>query len=365
MNVNTVRNSNIELLRIFAMFLIIAHHFGVHGIYKYWHLNNSLLLHINNFFAGLLCAGGKIGVVVFVMITGYFMINSGFKLKNFLNIYLKTLFYSVLFLLLSFLYGEHQLYMYLIKMSVFPAGKHAYWFVTTYLVLYLFIPYINVLIKTISKEKLLYLIILTSFLWIFAPELFNFEFLFSHLAIFIYFYLIGACIRLKYFDFLTNMRLLKILFTVSLIYLSTLTLITVLKPEFNFFQVMDSVKINSLATLFISLFLFNYFASLKIGYNKWINWIASSVFSVYLIHDNQILRPFLWHKLISWAGGIKGIMLSEYFIFKMILIVIFVFAVCTIFDKCFYFVIKKPFESLSICIENLICKFKMKLQKLL
>ena len=43
----TKRNSSLELLRIIAMFIIIIHHFGVHGIDPYFgkYLNENWTFH--------------------------------------------------------------------------------------------------------------------------------------------------------------------------------------------------------------------------------------------------------------------------------------------------------------------------------
>lgn len=90
-NIET-RESNFELLRIFAMFLIVLSHFVVYGIYPYWQQNASTLNHFNNI-AALLFFTGKIGVTLFVFLTGYFSCLQDFKLKKCLDVYLKMLFF--------------------------------------------------------------------------------------------------------------------------------------------------------------------------------------------------------------------------------------------------------------------------------
>ena len=57
------RESNIELLRILSMFMIIGHHFSVHG--KFIVEETSF---INNIWIQLLFSGGKIGVNIFIII---------------------------------------------------------------------------------------------------------------------------------------------------------------------------------------------------------------------------------------------------------------------------------------------------------
>ena len=67
------RQSNIELLRILAMLFIIAYHFVYHGDVYYPHVDIS---GFNRIFTTFLRPFGKMGVNIFVMISGYFLIAS-------------------------------------------------------------------------------------------------------------------------------------------------------------------------------------------------------------------------------------------------------------------------------------------------
>ena len=90
------RQSNIELLRIVAMLMIIAHHFSVHGNFD---LRNMLVG--NNIWLQFLATGGKIGVNIFVMISGYFLISSkNIETKKVLKLLAQILFYSVIIFIL-------------------------------------------------------------------------------------------------------------------------------------------------------------------------------------------------------------------------------------------------------------------------
>lgn len=79
------RESNFELLRIFAMFMIITHHYVVHGIlslegkidYSVWRMGAFF----NKIFSSVLWPGGGIGVALFFMITGYFSVDKEKSLK--------------------------------------------------------------------------------------------------------------------------------------------------------------------------------------------------------------------------------------------------------------------------------------------
>ena len=73
------RQSNFELIRIVAMLMIVASHYVCHGIYKVSSTNAyDVYLHgdmINRVVSVIYSPGGKTGVALFFMISGYFLSN--------------------------------------------------------------------------------------------------------------------------------------------------------------------------------------------------------------------------------------------------------------------------------------------------
>ena len=84
-NIKEQRLSNFELLRIIAMILIILHHYAYHG-----NLISIPNDNFNKYVAVFIIVGGKVGVNVFVLITGYFLINSKFKIKKVIQLILQV-----------------------------------------------------------------------------------------------------------------------------------------------------------------------------------------------------------------------------------------------------------------------------------
>ena len=87
------RESSFELLRIFAMFMIVAHHLSVHGVQqvsfdsRYLSYTNGSFF--NQLFTCFLIPGGKVGVALFFMITGFFMCrkeNSSVNAKSIMGV---------------------------------------------------------------------------------------------------------------------------------------------------------------------------------------------------------------------------------------------------------------------------------------
>ena len=76
-----VRSSNIELLRILAMLMIVAHHYVVNsGLIN--SIENQTIHEIRDYILLLIGWGGKTGINCFVFITGWFMCKSQISEKN-------------------------------------------------------------------------------------------------------------------------------------------------------------------------------------------------------------------------------------------------------------------------------------------
>lgn len=74
------RSSNIELLRICSMLLIVLHHYCVNsGFVEIIDLND---ITVNTLLVQFMAFGGKVGVNVFLLISGYFMINGTRKYQK-------------------------------------------------------------------------------------------------------------------------------------------------------------------------------------------------------------------------------------------------------------------------------------------
>lgn len=85
-------------------------------------------------------------------------------------------------------------------------------------------------------------------------------------------------------------------------------------------------------------------------YNKIINTISSATFGVYLIHDNPIMRSFLWHTLFKNATFSNNYFLIPY----SLAVILIVFFGCTIIELFRIHLFEKYFIKFS----NVISKFK-------
>ncbi len=150
------RQSNIELLRIIAMFMIVIYHFSYHTGFDF---KNDEYLLINRLFVDYLGFFGKASVNIFVLITGYFLSEkTDIKLSKALKLWLQVFFYSIILYAASvILLGDSFSYTNLL-FSLLPVSSGEWWYASNYIVLFLLSPFINKVINSIDDKK--YLILL-------------------------------------------------------------------------------------------------------------------------------------------------------------------------------------------------------------
>ncbi len=163
--IKTERNANIEFLRILSMLMIMTMHclaqtgalYDLEGPVScyYWWLEALCVPAVN----------------VFVLISGYFLVESQFKVQNLFRILGVVWSYSFLFSLLnSFVAGESISVGNTVQM-LFPVLTKKYWFVNAYLALYLLSPFLNRLIHSISRVQFKYLLTVLLVIMVIRPTL--------------------------------------------------------------------------------------------------------------------------------------------------------------------------------------------------
>ena len=115
------RNSSIELLRIVAMFMILAHHFVVHNGYD---VKNLPLGPERIFFQLVMQGGGKVGVVIFFTISAWFFLDKEQTIKsNLKRIWIlerEVLFWSLALMAFFLVFDRADFGMKMIVRSVAP-----------------------------------------------------------------------------------------------------------------------------------------------------------------------------------------------------------------------------------------------------
>lgn len=292
-----MRNSNIELLRILSMLFITLHHFSLwaQGPRSDALIANNQL--VDAFYSLFYLPLGDIGVYAFIMITGFYMGTKNYNEKRTLlkaiSVYLQLYFYSFLFLLLAIVKDWSLTENSSVYKSLLPFTFNHYWFVTAYILLMLFLPYINKAILNLNKKRFSYLLfILIGSCSIFPLINNNVASESVGLGILITAYLVGVFIR-KFVETPSknNYIIGSALFILNLaiIYGKMYFDITISKNRYTniytgFFALMCAVG------------LFLIFVNFKSRYSKIINHFAKHVFAIYLITENVYALPKLWSR---------------------------------------------------------------------
>ena len=317
------RRTNLELLRIVAMIMILFHNLTCHSSFVFDGLSISRL------WINLISIGGGIGVSLFVLITGYFMIEKEkLKVSKLVKLWLQLLFYDVLIYLIFVIF---KLTNFNIKDLIFrfmPITNREWWFASTYFVLILFTPLINVMLDRISKETYKKYLIIGFICFSIIPTFINRGFESNNLIWFIYIYSVGAYIRLYEGDF--KYRSGECILCSLILLILTYILKTCLGMcDINILNNLGVrlYDLKSFALFAISLFMFIGFKNMNIKDNDYINIIAKATFGVYLIHDNIFVRPYLWN-LVNAPKYTNSVFIIIY----SILIVIVIYSICTIIE---------------------------------
>lgn len=188
------RESNIELFRIFLMLMIISHHYVVNS--ELTELFDTHEVTLNMAFLWLFGWGGKVGINCFILITGYFMCKQSFTWRKFFKLFLEVEFYSVFIYLVFVISGYVHFSIIDLGISIlFVVRDIGHGFVGSFVALYLLIPAVNMLVKSMSKVQFSKLLIALLAVYTIIPT-FLVTHHFEYIGWYITVYLIGSYYRL-------------------------------------------------------------------------------------------------------------------------------------------------------------------------
>ncbi len=284
------------------MLMVVAIHFTLHGgIFETVYRSN-----LNYVFSVFLKNISTVSVDCYILITGYFLCKSKCHFEKVLTVYLQLFYYSIFFLLLNLIWpitpnvSRISLFLH----SIFPFTTMQYWFVSSYLALLFFSPFLNALIGIMDKRQFLFLLVGLSFVTSVMPSLGLDIFSFNRLAkpmLFILLYFVGAYCRC-WVD-LTRARgrffLAAYLLLTALNFMLLLAnLVSMRTHNICLFHCEDFLFVLTCAA---ATALFLWFGCLKIAsprFGRIILFFAPLTFGVYLFHENPYFMGFLWHRIV-------------------------------------------------------------------
>lgn len=318
------RDSKFEVIRIISMMFIVMYHYTLYGN---WSKNI-----MNSFKIQFFRPWGQVGVGLFVMITSYFISSKASSLKlSFLRnkkLWIKTVFYSWIILILTFIFNPNYLSLKQVVFAIFPVIFDEYWFITSYIVLIFLLPFIDSVIQKCSKKEFEIYIGIIIIVTDVMPYIQNTNpnaplgGIFSVGAMLAP-YLIAAYIK-KYNFRLNNIKAIVIItIGVLLEYLSVFIMSKHNDPgRFT----------GGILPLIVAVGIFLLFINMRSFHSKAINWVASGVLATYLITEHPIFRLVFWHQLLNVARFQNP---TWMFILMGIVIAFGTVTICSIIDHLF------------------------------
>ena len=309
------RKSNLELLRILAMLAIVSGHL----------LSQTSLVDVtgtNLILASLLGSGVRIGVNVFLILGVWFMVDAKFKAERIVRLYLEVFFYSVPITLCMLLVGEAGGIRNVMQ-GLFPFFGRSVWFASAYISLIAISPFLNHFFTLPPRTQRMFLAVLILFFCLVPtiPCSTPLDYVADFTWFCVVYLVIGIIKKENLLERLHGTR--RFLFAGCAVYLSLVGMkfVPVAQPVVDYWI----VNIKSLPNFLCAFLVFLGFLRWDIGVVKWINFLARSVFAVYIVHQTPAFIHFQWEVLFHadslahaspavFAGGVLGISFAVFLV---------------------------------------------------
>lgn len=327
-NKKTERDSNMELLRIIAMILVMIVHanFRALPVPTTEECNLEITSSILRFLTesiSIIC------VNLFILLSGWYGIR--YKISRLLEFLFQVFFFSILCCVIYYSINPIDNKITSIIANLLLLKQWSYWFVKAYIGLYIFAPILNSFIENASKQQLKVFLVSfytfqTIYGWVSPNAAIYFESGYSAIS-FMGLYVLARYIHLYPMKLWTMNRKWDIVIYGVIVIITTL--ITFILKKFNL-SIGDRFFIYSSPLVIISAVHFMLFFTKFKFHNKYINWIASSCFGIYLLHSNSFLaKPFYDNIILNWFNNLPTLNL----LFYTIPFITFIFTLAILIDK--------------------------------
>ena len=176
------------------------------------------------------------------------------------------------------------------------------------------------------------MLILLTVCWCIIPTVFDVSFGSNKLLWFIYLYSLAGYIRLYGADFKLKSGKAILLGTICLfLTFASACVLDILGLKWAYFGKTATYfyEMQMLPIVVSAVLLFMGYKDLNLRYSSIINKIAMTVFGVYLIHDNEIIRYYIWIEVFKNASFAKSAFLIPY----SIGVILLVFVICSVIES--------------------------------
>ena len=294
------RERNFEVLRTVAMFFIVVYHCLTHGVGDGYEFSSTSPICLTNALSSdLMLVFSSIAVNLYVMISGYFLVDLNFKASRIVRTWSVACFYSFIIALLFMILCLIPFNLLSLCKSLFPISFDTYWFVTQYIGLLILSPFLAIMVRNLTYRQYLALLIAGAFICLsIIPDFpFGKRYYVAHgnsVWSFVYLFLIAGFVK----HHVKEIPIPRIMMTIILLILLILSC-EVIGGYYQGNIHLYWLNYNGLA-LILSVAVFILVRQLKVPDNGFWNIlvkVAPYSFGVYLIHDHLLVREWLWSNI--------------------------------------------------------------------
>ncbi|MDD6811874.1 MAG: acyltransferase [Lachnospiraceae bacterium] len=331
------RQANFELLRIVAMLMIVTLHYLVKGNVAVPYEESQSMVNLTAWFLEAFCI---VAVDCYVLLSGYFLVESEWRTGRIVSLLAQILFYSVLIpvaMLMVGMISTKNLDIYDWIGFFLPVETEHYWFATAYLFMYLFAPVLAAGVKKLEQKTLQKVIVVLLLFFSAGKTVFPVSLVTDRYGYdfgwFLCLFLVAAYLRLYGCAWLEKKKNSVFLYIGMCLGIFALWFMSsLLAGKVNAFSYYADMPYtyNHLFCLLGAVGLFMVFKNIRIKEGKAaevIRHLSPYTFGVYLLHEHILVR-YEWVKWLQ-TDGVKN---SFLFIPHMIICVLAVYAIGTIVD---------------------------------
>ena len=322
------RNTGINLFKLFSMFMIaLLHVLGMGGItgaaagtssyYPVYLMQNAAFCAVN----------------CYALVSGYLMLGKKIKPSRITELWFEVFFYSVSISAIMMIIYRDLFSARNIVYAVTPIISNQYWYMTSYFMMYLFVPMMNKFADAANKKvftaTIVVILVLTTGSLMIKQDGFRLNDGYSPIWLMIM-YLVGAYMK----KFNVGAKMKKWL-ALSLYVISSLCsfILCVFSKKLLKIMLGNDISYLSYTSPFVvlsAIFLFIFFSKLKFGKKteKLINYITPDALGVYLIHTH----PLVFNKLMKDIAMPLVNHGTAAMIFGSIAMALAVFIICIVID---------------------------------
>ncbi|MCD8376073.1 MAG: acyltransferase [Oscillospiraceae bacterium] len=349
------RYSGIELLKIFAIFLIVTSHVvqtlsseNTYVAYQDYVLDlSAATTDIQLLVLSMMRYSGVLGNAIFFVCSAWFLLESKqVKIKKIINMLAEIWAVSVIILIIVYIVYHGNIDTKLIIQSFFPTTFSNNWFLTCYLLFYAMHPYLNKIIYSLSKTSLLRCCLVLIGLYILANYVISGLFYSSALTCWVAIYFCVAYMKLYLNGAVSSKRLNAILALIGIGGNCGIVILTnFLGLRISFFQNKLLYWDTNCSPFLIlaSVCLFNLARNLNIK-NRAVNAVSGLSLLIYIIHENLLLRSYARPWAINFIYNAFG---YDYILPLVLLLALIIFAGAAIAGAVYKIVLQKLIHNIS------------------